>query len=217
MSAAQAGKLDCLEHLIAKGANLNAQNIFIKQTALHYAAKEGHAPCFESLLEAGADASLENKYGKTALDHAKTKDHTKVVQLLEDPAAYFAAQVIHIGLVDAAREGNLDLLKQLTNKGVNAGAADSNGLTALMWAATKGKVDCVDHLITEGASLDAQSTKGKNTALHLAAYFGHPPCVASLLNAKADPSLKNADGKTALDRAKDKEHPEVIKMLDDLD
>merc|ERR1740139_983086 len=64
------GELGCLDHLIAKGAKLNAVNNR-KNTALHWAARNGRAPCVASLLRAGADASLKDVGGHTALDLAK--------------------------------------------------------------------------------------------------------------------------------------------------
>ena len=38
-------------------------------------------------------APSASQHGDTALDRAKEKKHTEVVKLLENPAAYFAAQV----------------------------------------------------------------------------------------------------------------------------
>ena len=52
------------------------------------------------------------------------------------------------------------------------------------------------------------------TALHLAADNGHAPCVESLLKARADASLKDKDGQTALDIAKERKHTEVIGILE---
>ena len=53
------------------------------QTALHYA--WGSLAIATRLLEGGADLTLRDKYGKTALDYARSQGKSEVVALLSQP------------------------------------------------------------------------------------------------------------------------------------
>ena len=86
MKSALYGELACLDHLVSRGANLNAQDPN-QMTALIIAAFKGEARCVESLLKAGADTSLTEAEGDTALDIAKGENHLEVVQLIKNAIA----------------------------------------------------------------------------------------------------------------------------------
>ena len=58
MGAAAMGKLDCLEHLIAKGANLEATD-FRGTTALMMAAINGELDCLDHLIAKGANVNFQ--------------------------------------------------------------------------------------------------------------------------------------------------------------
>ena len=77
--------LDCLNLLIANGANVNAQ-CEIHCTALHNAALKNNASFVESLLNAGADPRLRNIHGLTALGLAQRGSCKECIKLLENPA-----------------------------------------------------------------------------------------------------------------------------------
>ena len=114
----------------------------------------------------------------------------------------------------AAIQGDLTTLKRLVEEGVNLEARDGpHGWTALIWAASGGKLGCLELLIAKGAKLDAISND-KWTALHQAALCGRAPCVEALLKAGADARLKNKDGDTALDVAQEWGKTQVIALLE---
>lgn len=77
MLAAGSGKLGCVNHLIAKGANITAKDDF-NNNALLYVIYDAHGEaavsCLKSLLEAGADTSAKGMLGMTALQLAKAFD-----------------------------------------------------------------------------------------------------------------------------------------------
>ena len=54
-------------------------------TALHSAACNGYLAIATRLLEGGADLTLRDKFGKTALDYARSNGHSEVVALLSQP------------------------------------------------------------------------------------------------------------------------------------
>ena len=54
-------------------------------SALHCAAYGGSLAIATRLLEGGADLTLRDKWGKTALDYARSKGKSEVVALLSQP------------------------------------------------------------------------------------------------------------------------------------
>ncbi len=76
--AAQHGKADIVDTLLAAGAAIDAQNSF-GTSALMFAAQSGHAAIVETLLAKGADPTLSLKNGTTA--HGLTKD-AKIKEML---------------------------------------------------------------------------------------------------------------------------------------
>eukprot|EP00960_Hanusia_phi_P061674 764907-Hanusia_phi.AAC.3 len=54
------------------------------------------------------------------------------------------------------------------------------------------------------------------TALHLAACYGHRSCCEYLLSKRADPTVTNNHGETALDSARMFKRTECIKIIEEL-
>jgi hypothetical protein len=69
--------------------------------------------------------------------------------------------------------------------------------TALLWAAQKGSVECLQLLIISGANLEA-TMLGAATPLFLASQEGHQECVRLLLQAGANPNAKMTNGATPI-------------------
>lgn len=78
----QADRHEIMDYLLKKGFNVNTRNCN-KETPLINAAKGGRLDTIKWLLNHGADINAESMSGKTALDYAKTNNHTKVVELLQ--------------------------------------------------------------------------------------------------------------------------------------
>lgn len=71
------------------------------------------------------------------------------------------------------------------------------GMTALMFSAQAGSVECVRRLVWAGAELNAAEEDGWS-ALHFAAKEGHMAVCMALLESRADPELYDSDDRTAL-------------------
>mmetsp|Transcript_66919 Transcript_66919/g.139481 ORF Transcript_66919/g.139481 Transcript_66919/m.139481 type:complete len:503 (+) Transcript_66919:158-1666(+) len=122
-----------------------------------------------------------------------------------------------LGAIDAIRNKNMEALAEAVDAGANVNFFDHFGQTVLVWAAYTGTEEMAEYLITNGADANL----GKNPPLHYAARFGRPEMVQLLLSHGADPSKVDAEGKTALDQArnasgagKEGRYDEVVKLLE---
>ncbi len=86
-------------------------------------------------------------------------------------------------------------------EGADVHARNEAGLTPLMVAVTTNvPTTVVEELLAAGAEIDQQAANGV-TALMLAASQGTPAQVVYLLNAGANPTLRDAEGRSAADHA----------------
>jgi len=114
---------------------------------------------------------------------------------------------------NAARDGKVQEMLGLLDGGADIEWKNDDGSTALHVSAIYNHTACVSALLGRGANPNALNVY-KQTPLQFAAYNGSAANVKLLLEAGADPSLKNKDGKTALDAAKQKNHTECIRLLE---
>ncbi|MGB2866682.1 MAG: ankyrin repeat domain-containing protein [Sedimentisphaerales bacterium] len=87
--AAHAGHADVVEYLLDNSADIHAKCTRGDEglTPLHLAARNGYVNAVKVLLAKGADASMKSNAGRTALDLAKEKNHSDIVELLKKHGA----------------------------------------------------------------------------------------------------------------------------------
>jgi len=97
-------------------------------------------------------------------------------------------------LADAAMRGDKTAIATLIKQGLDVGAAQGDGMTALHWAAERGDAEMAETLVYAGANISAVTRIGLYTPLHLAAKAASAAVAKVLIkggadvNAKADPS-----------------------------
>ncbi|MEW6350864.1 MAG: ankyrin repeat domain-containing protein [Thermodesulfobacteriota bacterium] len=114
------------------------------------------------------------------------------------------------GLSDAAMDGNVAEVRRLLDLGADVNERSHSGLTALIWAAWRGRLEVTSLLLKRGAHIHVQSVHGF-TALNRAARDGHLEVVRLLLDlgAGVDQRVLSA----ALGNAERKGAEDVVKLL----
>ncbi len=130
--------------------------------------------------------------------------------------AIVVAIAIAVGQAPALDEivvtGTVADVKAALARGADANEKDSDGVTALMRAASAGRGDIVAALIAAGADAAARTSGGVN-ALMMASLGGYADAVRSLLTAKVDPNVKDNQGRTALMAAASSGEQAVVDAL----
>ncbi|XP_026315369.1 E3 ubiquitin-protein ligase Ufd4 isoform X2 [Hyposmocoma kahamanoa] len=120
----------------------------------------------------------------------------------------------HRQLIDCIRGKDTDaLLAAVSSGAVDVNFTDDVGQTLLNWAAAFGTKEMVEFLCEKGADVNRGQ---RSSSLHYAACFGRPAIAKVLLRYGANADLRDEDGKTPLDKARerhDQGHREVAAIL----
>jgi ankyrin repeat protein len=113
--------------------------------------------------------------------------------------AVFAAEIgsnapIAAAIKSGQRAAAIDMIAK---KSGDVNAAEADGTTALLWAATGNDSDLVSRLLKAGAKPNVRNQLGA-TPLAEAAFNANTGMIQALLDAGADPNAPGADGQTAL-------------------
>jgi ankyrin repeat protein len=154
--AAQAGQIDLVKELLARGADVNAataqaqtggrgggggRGAVGRQTALHLAARGNHVEVMRTLVAAGADPTLKAQDGSTLLMAAAGSGHVQAVeyafQLTPDVAVSTTAgqTPMHAALTGTMQVSNpaeiRKVIQFLADKGAELDSPDGAGRTPL--------------------------------------------------------------------------------------
>lgn len=211
--------------LIQRGANIRAigPNGY---AALHHAAASGSSRVAELLLERGADPNQRIKGGDTPLILTIRDDHNACFETLLQRGAKpaMANDAGETPLRFAAEKGFPTLYGPLLEHGADPNTSDENGIPLIARAIQAGREDMVSLLLHYHANVNIAG--GNNpllTALDAgASYFYYSSrmtrstqvaIVRRLLEAGADPKIKDEEGRPALWCMIQKERPEEVELL----
>ena len=112
-------------------------------------------------------------------------------------------------LMLASLKGNKELVRKLIARDAHV---NKTGWTPLHYAATGGQLEVMQILLDQHAYIDAESPN-KSTPLMMAAMYATPAAVRLLLDAGADPTLRNQLGLSAVDFAQKASRPDSAELV----
>ncbi len=191
--AAQNGSAAMIELLLKAGADVNAPVLAHGETALMMASRSGSMDAVKTLLDHGARINAKDTLrGTTALMWAAEQGHVAVVALLTARGADVSTQS--------------EVLRPLKRRGLgfapakDQGGPDApikGGLTALLFAAREGSMECVQALTKSGADVNQISADGSSPLL-VAVQNGYYAMALYLMDHGANVNLANSKGWTPL-------------------
>jgi uncharacterized protein len=148
--------------LLDKGANVNAKETQREQTPLMWAAASSQAPMMRELLARGAVVD------------AKTAPDLMTPLVSAEPRAQPRSPGGMTSLLFASREGCLDCLKALVEKGAKVDLPDPEGITPLISSILNAHFDAAKYLLDKGANVDRWDWWGRSP-LYLAVDYNTLP------------------------------------------
>lgn len=124
------------------------------------------------------------------------KQSTALVVIWLLTAGSLMAAAVNAPLADAVKAMDWDSIRSLLQRSVDVNAAQSDGMTALHWAAYLDNLEIAKMLVRAGANVKAVNRYGV-TPLSLACNNGNGPIVELFLDAGADPNTTHR-GETVL-------------------
>jgi ankyrin repeat protein len=162
MIVARTANVAAAKLLLDKGANVNAREAQRGQTALMWAAAESQGAMVRELLARGAEVDAASEIDlMTPLVSSEPRAQPR-------PPGGMTAMLF------AVREGCMDCVKALLEKGANINKADPEGVSPLILSVFNTRFDVAKYLIEKGADINHFDWWGR-TALYLAVDYNTLP------------------------------------------
>jgi ankyrin repeat protein len=162
MLVSQTANVAAAKLLLEKGSNPNAKESQRGQTALMWAAATSQAPIMRELLAHTAEAD------------AKSATDLMTPLVSSEPRAQPRPPGGMTAMLFSTREGCLDCVKALVDKGAKIDLPDPEGVTSLISAIFNTHFDVAKYLIDQGANVDRWDWWGR-TPLYLAVDYNTLP------------------------------------------
>ena len=220
MWASYYGYLDIVQLLLKKGANQNIINIY-GMTAISYKNNKNIKYLMNSYKKKLNKfnknlTKVLNKYGNRdkALMKAVKNGNKRDIEILLAAGVDQDVKNTLLFQTIISNPTNFDIAEILLAAGADINVETKNGTLLYFFAELDPNPFVVSWLLEHKADPNIRIGRSSNTALMIAAQFGHTDIVNLLLDAGAEKNLKNIRGETALMIAKKKGHTEIIKLLE---
>ncbi|XP_061741676.1 ankyrin repeat and EF-hand domain-containing protein 1a isoform X1 [Nerophis ophidion] len=218
MLAAELGNEGIVKMLAHHDADMSMQDNEGKGVLFYciYPTKR-HTRCLQVVLEYQADVNNVSSQGthvfQLMCQHAKEcapMCHMMLAQGADPNAADQKTGVT--ALMEAAKAGSLDLVRDILKRRGNPNALDEKRLSAVHYAAMGGFFEVIVLLSAFSADMNIINVD-ENTALHYAAQTGDVNCCKFLAQRGCNAKVKNREGLLPRQIAKDAGHKPAMKEL----
>lgn len=176
------------------------------------AVKQDDPVTIKSLLQRGFDPNALDPKGMHGLFLALQEGSLKAADALADwpkTNVEWRSPKDESPLMIASLKGQTAMVRKLIERDADV---NKPGWAPLHYAATRGHLPVMALLLDNYAYIDASSPNG-TTPLMMAAFYGTPSAVKLLLEAGADPMIKNDQSLTAIDFAHKANRPESAEII----
>lgn len=207
--AARGGHLECLKFLEKQGVTMRSSD----KGPLCRAARQGHDACVDFFLNSGEiDFDHKSDDNDPMWDAFDSGNLGCIRTIFSAVKAFYADRFEQLPkLHKASIFDQPQDIDSLLESGEDLEAQDSQGVTALGYAAALNHLECVDKLLDAGAGPDGGVIK--RTPLHWSALYDNSEHVSSLLKRDLDKNAQSLGGLTPLHLAVYKGHINCVKLL----
>ena len=198
--------------LIARGANARARAASGSDAITIAAAYHSTSAAIQALIDAGAEVQPPEgvRVKNSPIVFAAMNGDLENVKLLlahgAEPSGKALSQTVTFG--------HVDVLKSLMASGAEVNLVESSGINLLHWAAITNRSALIPVLVKAGVPINAVDDFGFTPLMYAATIdFGEVDALQELLKAGADRTIRNYDGKTALDQARRYKHAHLEAAL----
>ncbi|XP_015674392.1 ankyrin repeat and SOCS box protein 9 isoform X1 [Protobothrops mucrosquamatus] len=196
------GRLHALKKLINQGASVNFRTADCV-SPLHEACLGGHAACVSVLLKHGANVNATTIDWNTPLFNTCVSGSVDCLNLLlQHRASPHRVCDLASPIHEAAKRGHTKCVETLLSNGVSIDHNIKHLGTPLYIACENQQLKCAKKLLESGNSLkgaSANSGKGLDSPLHIAAQTSNIDMVHLLIDFGANTRVINAEGKKPIE------------------
>lgn len=214
-SAIENNDIDEIKILIERGVNINHRNS-IGYTPIMNAILNRDLDTIRFLIENGADLSIENYDEYSALVIAAQTQNKHIIELVLDNIEYIDDRNLGDIIYNILIMDDPDLLQNLLSKDIDINTIiDEQRNTPLNIAINNNlKLDIIDILLKEGASVDVKNTEGTTPLLAAIRKNKYPvKLLEMMVNLSDNVEVINDYGETPLSLAKFYNYPSVVNLI----
>ncbi|MHA1147921.1 MAG: ankyrin repeat domain-containing protein [Promethearchaeota archaeon] len=213
--AARKNHRDIVQYLIEK--NLIDPKKDDLDYGLEEAAYYGNLGVIKLIIDNGADVNGGDlDASENLLMTAARHDYHAIAKYILEKGANIEVRDYkgNTPLFFAAWEGKLEMVKFLVSKGADINATNDLNWNALMQACLQGHYSVAEFLIEKGSELNLIDEEKGATALILAAFACSEKIVKLLLEKGADKNIKDQNGETAADHARNQGCKKIAELIE---
>jgi len=202
--------VDKVRLLVARGADVKSRGAAGTDALTIAAAHYGASASLRALLDAGAEAQPPEHGRHTPMQYAAMSGDIESVRLLLARGAEASAEAVS----ESVTFGHPDVVQALVNAGADVTLTERSGINLLHWATITNRATVIPVLVKAGVPLDAVDDFGYTPLMYAATVDeGDTEALKALIAAGADRSIRNDQGRTALEQARRHKHAALVDAL----